>query len=195
MLDEQVFPVDEGMEKFQPAAPATPKPETFEEEEEAKPIAAGTSPRVTVRLKDIPLIEALDVILRTKGLNYRIEENIIYVTTEENLAAGKLISESYRPSGGIGNIVDTLKETVPFEKVEGDDTGNSRAPLGSSMVVDKTQRLIFITNTEMNQRLVEDIIRRLSEAPPQVCIETRFIDVAVDDLAQFGIQWNFLIAR
>ena len=201
VLDENVFPVDEGMEKFQPAAPAVPEPETSEEEEgeagveeegeEKKPVATGTSPRVTIRLKDIPLIEALDVILRTKGLNYRIEENIIYITTEENLAAGRLISKSYRPSGGIGNIVDTLKETVPFEKVEGADTGNSRAPAGSSMVVDKVQGLIFITNTEMSQRMVEDIIRRLSEAPPQVCIETRFIDVAVDNLAQFGIQWNF----
>ncbi len=199
VLDENVFPVDEGMEKFQPAPSAVPEISEEEEgeagieekEEEEKPIATGTSPRVTIRLKDIPLIEALDVILRTKALNYRIEENIIYITTEENLAAGRLISKSYRPSGGIGNIVDTLKETVPFEKVEGDDTGNSRAPSGSSMVVDRTQGLIFITNTEMNQRLVEDIIRRLSEAPPQVCIETRFLDVAVDDLAQFGIQWNF----
>lgn len=189
VLDENVFSADEGMEKFQPAAPAVPEPEISEEEEKAKPALTDISPRVTIRLKDIPLIEALDVILRTKGLNYRMEENIIYITTEENLAAGKLVSKSYRPSGGMGNIVDTLRKTVPFDdNVEGAEVAG---PDGSSMVVDKTSGLIFITNTEMNQRLAEDIIRKLSEAPPQVCIETRFMDIEVSDTAQFGVQWNF----
>ena len=42
--------------------------------------------RITIHMKDIPLLEALDVILRSKGLRYRIEENVIWITTAENLA-------------------------------------------------------------------------------------------------------------
>ncbi len=158
------------------AAPAARTEET---------VTLGTlSPRVTIQLKDIPLIEALDVILRTKGLDYKIEENIIWITTIENLEAGELVTKSYRPAGGIGDIVDMLRSTVPFEGGEVD------GPPRSKITVDRTSGTIFITNIPMYHRLAEDIIRKLATTPPQASIETRFIDIDVSELAQLGIQWE-----
>ena len=51
------------------------------EGEEVSPAA-----RVTIQLEDVPLIKALDVILRPKGLSYRIVGNVIWIATAENLA-------------------------------------------------------------------------------------------------------------
>ncbi len=199
VLDESVFPAEVESEEepaigAEPAVEAAgeeeiiPEAETStdeeEDEEEEEKVSRSLSARVTIRLKNIPLIEALDVILRTKGLNYRIEENIIWITTEENLAAGELVTRSYKPSGGIGDIVDMLRSTVP---VEG---GEIEGPAGSKITVDRTSGIIFITNTEMNHRLAEDLIRRLQTVPPQVSIETRFMDVDMDTLARVGFQWN-----
>jgi type II secretory pathway component GspD/PulD (secretin) len=198
VLDENVFPPETQYEKA-PAAPAAP-PAGGEAAPAAAPAAgaaasaeeatSGGRARVTIRLKDIPLIEALAVILRTKGLSYKLEENIIWITTEENLEAGELVTKTYRPAGGIGDIVDMLRKTVPFdtEKVEGAEV---EGPKNSYVTSDLTTGIIFITNTAMNQHLAEDIIRNLSTAPPQASIEARFIDISTSTLAQFGIQWQF----
>ncbi len=201
VLDENVFPI--GFEGEGEAAPAAAVPIPDEEAAitdaqapvEEKVTLGDISPRVTIRLKDIPLIEALDVILRTKGLNYRLEENIIWITTEENLAAGELVTKSYKPSSGIGDILGMLLKTVPFD-METDVTPDSvegaevPGPPGSKISVDKTSGIIFITNTAMNQRLAEDIIRRLAETPPQASIETKFVDIDTGAFAQLGIQWK-----
>ncbi len=53
--------------------------------EDGKVIQHGISPRVTVDLKDLPLIDALTIILRAKDLIYRIEENLIWITTPDRM--------------------------------------------------------------------------------------------------------------
>ena len=194
VLDESVFSEEVKLEeKPAPGAEAEAAAEAAGEEDIApeadeapaeQKVSLSASARVTIRLTNIPLIEALDVILRTKGLNYRIEENIIWITTEENLAAGELITRSYKPSGGIGDIANMLRSTVP---VEG---GEIEGPPGSKITVDRTSGIIFITNTEMNHHLAEDLVRRLQTVPPQVSIETRFMDVDTDTLMRVGFQWD-----
>ncbi len=47
------------------------------------------SPEVNILLRDIRFIDGLDVILRSKGLGYRVEKNHIWVTKVENLAKGE----------------------------------------------------------------------------------------------------------
>jgi|GEM_PF-1165304 len=222
VLDENVFPMVEEEEEVDESAPA---PEMREEravpmvpgegmpgvgmegiEEEKVAPVVSVSPRVTIRLKDIPLVEALAVILRTKGLNYRLEENIIWIATEENLAAGELVTKSYKPSGGVGDIVEMLKASVPFAgtgakaggggmggtgaETGGGGSGVSQGPVGSNITVDRASSTIFVTNTPVNQRVVEDIIRQLSTTPSQASIETRFVDIDTDSLSQIGIQWD-----
>jgi hypothetical protein len=41
--------------------------------------------RVTIHLKDIALVEALRVILRTQGLAFRFEEQVIWVSSPDRL--------------------------------------------------------------------------------------------------------------
>ena len=164
------------------------------------------NPYVTIRLRDIPLVEALDVILRTKGLNFRIEDHFVWITAEEKLAVeGELVTRTYRPTGGLRNIVNMLMEIIPFqhqpgvaaEDAVGENGGGGAVgaavvgdapPIpGSRLSVDRITGTIIITHTEFYHRLAEDIIRRLSELIPQVTIEAKFIDVSTDTLRQIGI--------
>ncbi len=69
--------------------------------------------RVTIRLEDIPLTEALDVILRSKGLKYQIHPNLIWVATSERMRKlremeklGEKIKEAQ------GEVDPELKEKV-----------------------------------------------------------------------------------
>ena len=68
---------------------------------------------VTIHLKNIPLIEALDIILRTKGLKHRFENNIIWITTEEKLAEEDLVIRVYDVQDLIGKLHDF--PSTPFD--------------------------------------------------------------------------------
>lgn len=68
---------------------------------------------VTIHLKNIPLEEALDIILRTKGLKYRFEENIIWITTEEKLLEEDLEVRVYDVQDLVGKLFDF--PSVPFD--------------------------------------------------------------------------------
>ena len=66
-----------------------------------------------MHLKNIPLIEALDIILRTKGLKYRFEENIIWITTEEKLLEEDLTVRVYDVQDLVGKLFDF--PSTPFD--------------------------------------------------------------------------------
>ncbi len=75
-----------------------------------------TDERVTVHLKNIPLVEALDIILRTKGLKYRLEENIIWITSAERLLEEDLEVRVYDVQDLVGKLYDFPSEPFDFEK-------------------------------------------------------------------------------
>src|SRR3989338_6036455 len=58
----------------------------------AGPEVQGT---ITIRLEDVPWQKALDVGLRTYGYVYERDDNIIRVTTKENLSTEDLITETF----------------------------------------------------------------------------------------------------
>ena len=69
---------------------------------------------VTIHLKDIPLEEALDIILRTKGLKYRFEENIVWITTQEKLLEEDLVVRVYDVQDLVGKLYDFPSRPFDF---------------------------------------------------------------------------------
>jgi len=69
---------------------------------------------VTIHLKDIPLEEALDIILRTKGLKYRFEENIVWITTQEKLLEEDLVVRVYDVQDLVGKLYDFPSQPFDF---------------------------------------------------------------------------------
>ncbi|MBU1863514.1 MAG: tetratricopeptide repeat protein [Candidatus Omnitrophica bacterium] len=70
---------------------------------------------VTIHLKNIPLNEALDIILRTKGLKHRFEENIVWITTEEKLLEEDLAMRVYDVQDLVGKLFDFPSTPFDFE--------------------------------------------------------------------------------
>ena len=63
--------------------------------------AIGRAGNVTLRLQNVPWDQALDIVLRTKGLDKRQEGNVIYVAPAEELAAREKALKTMKP----GDIV------------------------------------------------------------------------------------------
>lgn len=60
--------------------------------------------QVTILLKDVTLIQALESILRTKGLSYRFENDFIWVSSKENIANEAMITRIYHLSHGLATF-------------------------------------------------------------------------------------------
>ena len=71
---------------------------------------------VTLRLKNIPMIQALDYILKSKGLGTRVEENFILVTDPSNLGQD-LEVRVYDVQDLVGKLHDFPAKPFDFENL------------------------------------------------------------------------------
>ncbi|MCB1196242.1 hypothetical protein KDK77_08660 [bacterium] len=154
--------------------------------------------RVTIALQDIPLIEALKYILRTKKLRYRIDDYAVWIS--KDIIAPEMLTRSYKLLGGklsinkltfdkpnnegpapgarieeVVNIKRVIQETVPF-------------PPGSKIFLDNRSNTLVVTNTKENHDLITEIVERLSVPPLQVEITTRFVEIGQLDSEELGLE-------
>ncbi|MCD6459507.1 hypothetical protein J7L67_02425 [bacterium] len=156
------------------------------------------SDRVTISLRDIPLIDALKYILRTKKIRYRIDDYAVWISRD--VSAPDMITKSYKLLGGkcainkltfekpsddgpapgarveeIMNIKDVIKEVVPF-------------PAGGKMYLDERTNTLVVTNTKENHDIISDLIEQLSVPAVQVEIETRFVQIGQFEAEELGLE-------
>ncbi|MCK4248939.1 MAG: hypothetical protein KAX15_04090, partial [Candidatus Omnitrophica bacterium] len=141
--------------------------------EEGVEVSGAISPYVTIHLKDIPMIEALDLMLRTKDLKYRVEENLIWITTVETLEKENFKTRVFNLSSGAGAIKDIIEEVVSF-------------PEGSSINLDARSDTLIVTHTPTKLEVIRDIVMALDQAPIQVEIQARFLEVKDEFAEEFA---------
>jgi type II secretory pathway component GspD/PulD (secretin) len=189
-------------------------------EAEAQPAEGQTSPRITIDLQDLPLIEALRVILRAKNLAYRMEENLIWLTTPERMAAEKLVTKIYSLLRAVTGVVEierpdpeeededdegrrlgqeeegeegeTEETTIAAETVVATLEASIAKPEGSFMYFDERTGNLVVRNTLTNLAILEELIRQIEGAPMQVSIEARFITISTNELRQLGVEFPYL---
>ena len=81
-------------------------------------------------------------------------------------------------SGSKLNIKDYLEQSLPTQE-------------GRKITYNEGSKLLTITDTKENQAVIKSLIEQFEVGPRQVMIETRFVEVAVTDLDEFGIEWDF----
>ena len=135
---------------------------------------------VTILLRDITLLKTLDVILRAKGLSYRLEPTLIWVTTVEKLRWGRMVTKTIPVGGGVGEIEEVLQEC------------GVEWPEGSKLEVDEVRSTVTVKNTKYNIQLIERIIKYISEPPVQVLIDARFVRVERKASERLGFGWRLI---
>ena len=157
-------------------------------------ISDSVTGNLTLRLKDVPWDQALDIILQSKGLDMRKNGNVIQIAPREELAAKEklaltanqdiseletLRTESFRLSYSKGSDVAVILRGVP---------GAGGASYGSlskrgSVVVDGRTNTLFVKDTSTNLELVRQMIKQIDLPVRQVMIEARFVN-AEDKFSQ-----------
>jgi type IV pilus assembly protein PilQ len=146
---------------------------------------------VTLMLNKVPWDQALDIILRTKGLDMVREGNIIRVAPREVIAAERKaelektqIKEQLKP---------ILIRLVTVNHAEGKDMVNQvKGVLSERGTVnfDLRTNTLIIKDTEEHIEAAEDLVRRLDTQTPQVLIEARIVEVNKVNEKELGIQWG-----
>lgn len=152
---------------------------------------------VTLRLKDVPWDQALDIILQAKGLGVRKSGNVLWIAPKDEINAKEKLDLEAKAQVAQLEPTRTQSFQLNYTKAEviargllGTSTGGSSGSTASSIL---SPRGSVIFETRTNQLFVSDIPSKLEEVQQmiakidipvrQVLIEARIIE-AVDSFGR-----------
>lgn len=141
----------------------------------------SVSGSITLRLKDVPWDQALDIILQSKGLDMRKNGNVLIVAPREELATKEKLELEARNQ--IQDLEPLRTETfvVNYQKAEdvrkllADERQRLLSKRGS-VVVDPRTNQLFVQDTASRLEEVRRLLQRIDVAVPQVLIEARIVE-------------------
>ena len=162
-------------------------------------VASDTvSGRITLRLQNVPWDQALELVLKTKGLDKRQVGNVLMVAPAAEIAererqqieANKQIAELAPLQSEFVRIrYAKASEVVALFQAGSEDGGRLISPRGSVIVDQRTNSLI-ITDTATKLAEIRDLIELVDIPVRQVMIEARIVIAQTDLTKNLGIEWG-----
>ncbi|MCG3729567.1 type IV pilus secretin PilQ [Vibrio cincinnatiensis] len=151
---------------------------------------------LTLRLDGVPWQQVLDIILQVKGLDKRVDGNVILVAPKEELdLREKQQLEKARLAEELGDLqsdiikVHFAKASDIADMIGGAGTVNMLSERGSISIDERTNALL-IRELPENIKVIRDIIESLDIPVKQVQIEARIVTVNEGNLDELGIRWG-----
>jgi len=162
-------------------------------------VASDTvSGRITLRLKNVPWDQALELILKTKGLDQRQVGNVLLVAPAAEIAAReKLELENQKQ---ISELAPLRTDFVQIRYASASELFNLFNSAGSngqnmlsergSVIVDERTNAIILTDTADRLEEFRRVIAQLDVPVRQVLIEARIVTANANFSEQMGIAWG-----
>ncbi|AXE29356.1 type IV pilus secretin PilQ [Chromobacterium phragmitis] len=161
----------------------------------------SVSGNITLRLKDVPWDQALDLILQSKGLDQRRNGNIIQIAPrDELLARDKQIQEGRQQLATLEPLrsetfVLRYRSAEEFKKVLDGDSGAGKkesllSERGSVLIDPKTNTLI-VNDIGTAIDKIRDIIAKTDIPVKQVLIEARIVEATDNWERDLGIKLTY----
>jgi type IV pilus assembly protein PilQ len=139
------------------------------------------SGNLTLRLKDVPWDQALDIILQAKGLDMRKTGNVVWIAPRDELATKEKLALEARQQ--ISELEPLRTESFQlnyqkaedFQKVITDATQRILSKRGSA-VIDARTNQIFVQDTPSKLDEVRELLKKTDKAVRQVLIEARIVE-------------------
>jgi type IV pilus assembly protein PilQ len=157
---------------------------------------------VTLRLNNVPWDQVLDIVLRTKGLDKRIHDNVIMVGPTEELAAREKAELAARQE--VQELAPLQIELVQVNFAKAQDiatlirstasgasagTGSLLSPRGEVSVYSGTNALL-IRDTADSIAAIRNLVSQLDIPVRQVQIEARIVAVSEDFSRDLGVRFG-----
>ncbi len=197
-------PTARGAEATTTEAPQGEAPESFGQ-------------KITLSLRNVPLIDALKYVTTLAGLKYRIESSAVIILPLD-APEGEMVTRSYpvtpgvfkgpstgagigtanaTPTGAVGSYRSIGSGTAPTTATVATNEVQSTFrnagvpfPPGSSLVYNERTSTIIIRNTPENLEIFERVLSAYNFIPSQIEIEAKFVQVSQNDLDELGFDWQ-----
>ena len=148
---------------------------------------------VTLRLKDVPWDQALDIILQAKGLGMKKNGNVLQIAPKDELAAKEkaeleaqaaiqelepLRTQAFQLNYAKAvDIAEQLDSTRTNNGLNGQTTSRILSRRGSVIAEPRTNQ-IFVSDVPAHLAQVQEMIAKLDVAVQQVLIEARIVEAS-----------------
>ncbi|MCC6748609.1 MAG: type IV pilus secretin PilQ [Deltaproteobacteria bacterium] len=146
---------------------------------------------VTIRMKNVPWDQALDVILRAKGLGQVREGNLLRVAPIQDLEKERESEIARQKQVLLLQPLETRLLPLSYAQASAvlPQLQYTMSPRGR-LTFDERTNTIIARDIASNLNLVERMIRNLDTQTPQVMIEARIVEARTNFTRAFGIQWG-----
>ena len=151
---------------------------------------------LTLRLKDVPWDQALDIILQTRGLDMRKNGNVLWIAPRDELATKEKLA------------LETAQQITELEPVrtENFQLNYAKAEAFSKILTDDKQRILSkrgsaVWDARTNQLFIQDVPSKLEEVRRlvakvdipvrQVLIEARIVEANDNFSKNLGVRLGF----
>ncbi|WP_428795123.1 type IV pilus secretin PilQ [Vibrio nomapromontoriensis] len=151
---------------------------------------------LTLRLDDVPWTEVLDIILRVKGLDKRVNGNVVLVAPKAELdQQEKMALEKSLLTEQIGQLrseiikISYAKASDVAAMLGGEGEVSMLSERGSIAIDERTNSLL-IRELPDNIAVIREIIASLDVPVKQVQIEARIVTINEGNMDELGIRWG-----
>jgi len=158
---------------------------------------------MSLRLNQVPWDQALNVILRSGGLDARKEGNILEVATLEELEKGDAQrlrrGENTHTLAPLETYVARLKysDSALIHRMLSQRDKNENALLSSrgSIIVDERTNTIIVNDVAEKIAEIQDLLDLIDIPIRQVLMEAKIVIANSDFRREFGVSWGFMGTR
>lgn len=147
--------------------------------------------KVTIRMRNVPWDQAMDVILRAKGLGQVREGNLVRVAPMADLEKEREAEIARRKQ--LAQLQPLETRLVPLSYADAKNVlaklRYTLSPRGKLTFDDRTN-MVIARDVSANLNLLEKMLRNLDTQTPQVMIEARIIEARSTYSKEIGIQWG-----
>jgi len=152
---------------------------------------------ITLRLKDVPWDQALEIILQTRGLDSRKSGNVIWIAPRDELATREKLA--LEAANQINDLEQTRTESFQMnyqkaadvQKLLSDPNQRILSKRGSA-VVDTRTNTLFVQDTPSRLEEVRKLLAKIDIPVRQVMIEARIVEANDSFSKNLGVRlgWN-----
>ena len=135
--------------------------------------------KLTIHLDNVPIDQAVNLVIRAAGLSYEIVGKSILVANQAKIdedvgATPHVMSLLY---ANAVDVAEMLKDvTIPEKDISIDTTGNK----------------LLVSASPKKIAEVQEIVEKIDEPSTQIMLEARLIEVVLNETEELGLDWEKL---
>lgn len=150
---------------------------------------------LTLRLNGVPWDQALEIVLRTKGLDKRMEGNVLLVAPSDELAARE--ARELEAKKKVEEFEVLISEFIQINYAKATEIAALLKSEGTSILtprgqvsVDERTNTLLVKDTPSGIETVKKAVQTLDIPIKQVLIEARMVTIRDNIDEQLGIRWG-----